>query len=99
MRVLKILGLFVLPTLLLPARPALARTVEAEVYGMTCAFCVDTLQREFKKMDSIASVDISLKSKMIRLQTEKDRPTIETIRQTIRDAGFTPEKITIIDKE
>ena len=73
---------------------AVARTVEVDVYGMTCAFCVDSLERKFGKMESVSKVEVSLKLKKIRLETAETLPTIETIKQTILDAGFTPVKVT-----
>jgi copper chaperone CopZ len=75
-------------------QPALARTLEIEVYGMTCAFCVDSLQRTFNKNEDVKKVDVSLEQKKVRLETKGDLPSVETIRQMILDAGFTPVKVT-----
>ena len=75
-----------------------ARTVEIDVYGMTCAFCVDSLERKFGKMKSVHKVEVSLKQKKVRLETEKEKPSLETIKQTILDAGFTPIKLTELSK-
>jgi copper chaperone CopZ len=49
-----------------------ARTIEVKVHGMTCSFCVDSLERKFKKMASVSKVQVSLKMKKIRLETEKN---------------------------
>jgi copper chaperone CopZ len=75
-------------------QPALARTLEIEVFGMTCAFCVDSLQRTFNKNENVKKVDVSLEQKKVRLETKGDLPSVESIRQMIFDAGFTPIKIT-----
>jgi copper chaperone CopZ len=75
-------------------QPVLARTLEIEVYGMTCAFCVDSLQRTFNKNEDVEKVDVRLEQKKVRLETKGDLPSVETIRQMIRDAGFTPVKVT-----
>ena len=75
-----------------------ARTVEIDVHGMTCAFCVDSLERKFGKMKSVHKVEVSLKQKKVRLETEKEKPSLESIKQTILDAGFTPIKITEVSK-
>ncbi len=93
MKNLFLLTLFLFSFLLQPAR---ARTVEVEVHGMTCAFCVDNLERKFGKMESISKIDVSLKTKKIRLQTAEDQPGLEIIKQTILDAGFKPMEITIL---
>ena len=76
-----------------------ARTVEIEVYGMTCAFCVDSLERKFSYMQSISNVEVSLKQKKIRLQTEENKPSIESIKKAVLEAGFTPVKITVLADE
>ena len=47
-----------------------ARTVEIDVHGMTCAFCVDSLERKFKKIKTVTKVDVSLKLKKIRLEID-----------------------------
>ncbi|MCX4186288.1 heavy-metal-associated domain-containing protein [Methylophaga sp. OBS4] len=77
----------------------MARTIEIEVHGMTCAFCVDSLEKKFKNMDAVSSVEISLKSNKIRLKTDENQPSIDTIRQTILDTGFTPVHIEILSDE
>ena len=71
-----------------------ARTVEVDVHGMTCAFCVDNLQKRFVKMDTVVSVDVSLKNNKLKLVTKGDKPTVNEIKQSVLDAGFTPVKIT-----
>ncbi len=73
-----------------------ARTVEIDVYGMTCAFCVDSLERNFGQMRHISKVEVSLKNKKIRLETDSALPTIETIKQTVLEAGFTPINVEVI---
>lgn len=76
-----------------------ARTIEIDVYGMTCAFCVDSLERKFGKMKSISKVEVSLKLKKVRLQTDENLPSIDTIKQAVLDAGFTPIKITVLPND
>lgn len=75
-------------------QPVMSRILEIDVYGMTCAFCVDSLQRTFNKNEDVEKVDVSLEQKKLRLRTKSNQPSIETIRQMILDAGFTPIKIT-----
>lgn len=76
-----------------------ARTIEIDVHGMTCAFCVDSLERKFGKMKSISKIEISLKTKKVRLETADTLPKIETIKQTVLDAGFTPVEIRVLSNE
>ena len=76
-----------------------ARTVEVDVYGMTCSFCVNSLERKFNKMDSVSKVEVSLKLKKVRLETDERLPSIETIKQAILDTGFTPTKVMIVSNK
>lgn len=78
---------------------ASAETLEIEVYGMTCAFCVDSLERKLTDLPSVSKVEVSLKSKKVRLETLGETPNIEAIKQAILDAGFTPMNVTILTDE
>jgi len=80
-------------------QPANAKTIEVDVHGMTCALCVDTLNRKFNKMEGILKVQVSMKMKKVRLETESKSPTVEMIKQAILDAGFTPIKVTVLPDE
>ncbi len=86
-----LVGAFMVPS-------TFARTVEIDVHGMTCAFCADSLDRKFKKMDGISKVDVSLKSKKIRLVTAQNSPSIDAIKQAVLDTGFMPTKVTVVAK-
>ncbi len=85
------LSLFLMPS-------AYARTVEIKVYGLTCSFCADSLQRTFKKMKSVLKVNVSLKLRKVRLVTKKNAPSLATLKKAVIDTGFTPVKVTIIAK-
>ena len=80
-------------------QPSYSRTIEIHVHGMTCAFCVDNVERRFKAMKSISKVEISMKQKLIRLETDENIPSIETINNTVIDAGFTPVKIRVLSNK
>lgn len=95
----RLLMLALLFSIVIKIQTVSARTIEVEVYGMTCAFCVDSLERKFGKMESVSRIEVSMKMKIIRLQSDEDLPTEETIKQTILDAGFTPIRITVLPDE
>ena len=92
---MKQLFLPIIWSMVLLTNVAFARTVEVEVHGMTCAFCVYSLERKFREMDFIEKVQVSLKTKIVRLETDENLPTIESIRKAVLDAGFTPTRITV----
>lgn len=93
------LTLSLLTILAMMAQTAFAKTLEVEVHGMTCAFCVDSLERKLTAMPSVAKVQVSLKANKVRLETDGDTPSVETIKQAILDAGFTPVKVTVLSDE
>ena len=72
---------------------AFAEQIEIDIHGMTCAFCVDSLQRNLGKLPDVESARVSLKLKKVRIETRGNMTDIERIRQTILDTGFTPVKI------
>lgn len=88
------LMLILLSIVTMVAPVTFAKTFEVEVHGMTCAFCVNSLDRRLTAMPSIAQVQISLKNNKVLLKTDGDTLDIEAIKQAIRDAGFTPVNVT-----
>jgi len=76
-----------------------AATVEVDVQGLTCAFCVDSLQRQLKKIPDIEQVDVSLKNKKVRIVSSADHIDLDLIREIVIDSGFTPVDIRSIEDE
>ncbi|MEN8108713.1 MAG: heavy metal-associated domain-containing protein [Pseudomonadota bacterium] len=76
-----------------------AEQIEIDVHGMTCAFCVDSLQRNLRKLPDVESAEVSLKRKKVRIETTGDTVDIERIKETVLDSGFTPVKITPLDAQ
>ncbi len=70
-----------------------SETLEVDINGMTCAFCVDSLQRKLGKLPEITQVDVSLKNKKVRIDTGDEKADIDAIKQAIIDSGFTPVKV------
>jgi copper chaperone CopZ len=66
---------------------------EIDIHGMTCAFCVDGLERSLKKRPDIIDVRVSLKHKKVRIETRGGPVDLEAIKQTVIDAGFTPVRV------
>ena len=67
-----------------------AETVEIDIHGMSCAFCVEGLQKQLSKLPDIAQVDVSLKRKKVRIESKGEELDMERVRKAIVDAGFTP---------
>ena len=77
----------------------IADTIEVDVQGLTCAFCVDSLQRQLKKLPDIEQVDVSLKSKKVRIVSSAEHMDLVRIRKIVIDSGFTPVTIRTIEDD
>lgn len=93
---MKQLLLLVSMVTLLWATITIAEQIEIDIHGMTCAFCVDSLQRNLGKLPDVKSVEVSLKLKKIRIETKSEKADINRIKKTILDTGFTPVTITSV---
>jgi len=76
-----------------------AATIEVDVQGLTCAFCVDSLQRQLKKLPDIERVEVSLKTRKVRIVSSAEHIDLDRIRGIVIDSGFTPVDIRIIENE
>lgn len=79
--------------------PIFADSIEVQVHGMTCAFCVDSLERKLSVLPSVTNVQVSLKAGKVRLDTGDNPPKIDAIEKAILDAGFTPVKVTVLSDD
>ncbi len=68
--------------------------LEIDIKGMTCPFCVYSLEKELGKLSEVEEVLISLKSNKARL-TLKDGAHIDsdTLQEVVLHAGYTPGKV------
>lgn len=74
-------------------------TVEVDIHGMTCAFCVDAVRRNLIKLPDVNQVEVSLKNNRIRIHSDADKLDIERVKQTILDSGFTPIEVRTLEDE
>ena len=85
---LMLMGLFLL------SGPVLAEpqeVLEIDVAGMTCPFCAYGVEKNLGKLPGVEKVQVSLESKKARVVMKAgETPDETTIREIIRDAGFTP---------
>ncbi|NRB38021.1 MAG: heavy-metal-associated domain-containing protein [Pseudomonadales bacterium] len=76
-----------------------AETIEVDIAGLTCPFCVHCLQRQLEKLPHISTVDISLKHRKVRIVSTDYKIDIKLIKNTVINAGFTPVKIRTMSDE
>ncbi len=87
---LMLMGLFLLsgPVLATPQE-----VLEIEVAGMTCAFCAYGVEKNLGKLPGVDQAQVSLEAKKARVVMKAgETPDETTIREIIRDAGFTPRE-------
>ncbi len=92
----KILLMFMVTYLLLPATGLFAQnSVEVQVDGLACPFCAYGLEKKLSDLDGVDSIKIDIEKGMVTLIIQEDK-TIneEVIKEKIKEAGFTPGKIT-----
>lgn len=58
---------------------------EFQVDGMTCGGCVAGVKRAVQAVDAAAQVEVDLKNKLVRVQSEE---AIDTISAAIKGAGY-----------
>lgn len=72
------------------------QTIEVEVTGMTCPFCVYGTEKKLGKLEGVEKVEVSLAKKKARIVMKEGREAdISAIKSAITDAGFTAGKTSI----
>jgi len=75
------------------------QTIEIEVTGMTCPFCVYGTEKNLRKLEGVEKVDVSLDKKKARIvMKEGQTGDIDAIKKAITDAGFTAGNASINSK-
>lgn len=87
----------VLTGILAVATPALAAVdhYEVQVDGLACPFCAYGLEKKLKKLPGAANVQIELKTGWASFDVSSGVLLPESVRDVIRDAGFTPRDIRV----
>ncbi len=85
-------------SLLVPA-PSPAQILEAEltVKGLACPFCAYGLERKLEKLPAAASVAITFKQNLARVQFDgRQSPDIGDFFRLVHDAGFKLEELRLL---
>ncbi len=70
-----------------------ADTVEVDILGMSCSFCVEGLHDRLTQLPDVTRVDVSLKNKIVRIVSEEESLDMDRVRNAIIEAGFTPAEV------
>lgn len=64
------------------------------VKGMVCSFCVQGVEKQFKKQDSIEKVEVDLEDSLVSIWLkEGQKISDEKINSLIKDSGYNVESI------
>lgn len=70
------------------------RIIYTYVNGLVCDFCARSLEKTFEKEESVKSIAIDLKDKVIIIELKKNKNLDEsTIIKLVNDAGYDVEEI------
>lgn len=95
-KLIPVLGFFI--TTLIFFRPAFAEinSVEMQVDGMTCPFCVYGIEKKLEALGEVKDASSNLKTGTVSIKLRKNEPLdIGRLNEAIRESGFTPGKIKI----
>ncbi len=74
--------------------------LEIDINGMTCPFCVYSLEKELGKLSEVEEVLISLKLNKARLiLKEGAHVDSDTLREVVLTVGFTPGEVRDVSDE
>ncbi|MFM6955947.1 MAG: copper ion binding protein, partial [Ignavibacteria bacterium] len=58
------------------------------VEGMTCAACVARVEKSLKKIGGVSNATVNLAAETVRLEYDVEQVSLETIAQTLHEAGY-----------
>ena len=69
------------------------------IKGMVCSFCVQGVEKQFKKQDSVEKVEVDLEDSLVSIWLKEDQKiSDDTINSLIKDSGYDVESIEHISK-
>lgn len=75
---------------------ALINSVEMQVDGMTCPFCVYGIEKKLEALEEVEDASANLKTGTVDINLKENEPIdLERLRKAILEAGFTPGRIKI----
>lgn len=71
-----------------------AKDLTVHVKGMVCGFCAQGIEKKFKAMPDVESVQVSLEKKTVFIKTKENKDiSDETITKILTDSGYNVENI------
>ncbi|MEW6569750.1 MAG: heavy metal translocating P-type ATPase [Nitrospirota bacterium] len=73
-----------------------------KIGGLHCSFCVDSIQRAYRRTEGVSDVKVSLAHEEILISYDSSKITVGQIKDTLRALGFTirdPKKVKTFEEE
>lgn len=75
-------------------------TIKLQVDGLSCPFCAYGLEKKLKEMDGVSKIKIDVENAFALVTLNEGKKVTEaTIRQEVKDAGFTAREITEVPND
>lgn len=82
--------LLIATTLILAPTLAQAEEVKAKVNGIICAYCVQGIEKAFKKLEEVEHVKVDLDNGLVTIHTKGTNDLADAkVKSIITDAGYT----------
>ncbi|MDE3074718.1 MAG: cation-translocating P-type ATPase [Chloroflexota bacterium] len=85
-----------------PNRAAGLQTLQVKIGGMSCSFCVSTIEKAVGRLPGVEQVGVSLAHEETLVRFDPERLHPDQIRHTIRDIGYTvrdPRKVQAFEEQ
>jgi len=75
-------------------------TIVVRVDGLSCPFCAFGLEKRLKNLDGAEKVTLFIKRGVAEILVEEGKTIPEdTVREAVREAGFTPRAIQVVPRQ
>jgi Cu+-exporting ATPase len=74
--------------ILLPKARSVIKNASIKIAGMTCAMCVNTIEKSLKELSGVTSVQVNLAAEKAYVTYDADRISLDRMKQVIEEAGY-----------
>jgi Cu+-exporting ATPase len=68
----------------------MSKELQIGVQGMTCAACVNRVERGLKKLEGVEAVSVNLATEHAHVRYDPQKTTSQALLEKVREAGYTP---------
>src|SRR5919106_6782028 len=79
-----------------------AAKLQVKIGGMQCSFCVESINKAFRRKDGVSDVSVSLAHEEALVEYDPERVTPQDLKDTLTAMGYTwrdPEKVRTFEEE